>query len=40
MKDRVETLVYEEDRFEPRSERANRILAPDYEPHFRGSLAC
>jgi hypothetical protein len=38
MMDPIETLLHEESRFEPPSERASRSLVPDYEAHHRGSL--
>src|SRR5262245_41021464 len=37
MKDPIETLLDEEGRFEPPTERASRSLVPDYEAHFRRS---
>ncbi len=39
MKNPIETLLHEESRFEPPSERAGRSLVPDYESHYRRSLA-
>jgi hypothetical protein len=39
MKDPIKTLLHEEGRFEPPIERANRSLVPDYETHYRRSLA-
>jgi hypothetical protein len=39
MKDRIDTLLHEESRFEPPAHRAGRSLVPDYEGLYRHSIA-